>query len=117
MAEDVPWRATAKGRPVPRISQAPLLAVRHTPNSNYAISIMKHPDPVGKGLACEAFVESAGPDCIVPGQIRPIKLLGLQLWPIEINWKFMKPVARELKTVGKLVDSAFDLMQAPFGDR
>jgi len=116
-AEDVPWRASAKGRSVPRISQAPVLAVRHTPNSSYALSIMKHPDPIGKGLASEAFLEAAGPDCLVPGQVRPIKLLGLQLWPIEVNWKFMTPIAREMKTVGKLVDSAFDLMNASFGDR
>ena len=27
----------------------------------------------------EAIVEAAGPECIVPGQITPIKLLGLKV--------------------------------------
>eukprot|EP01018_Ginkgo_biloba_P039464 Gb_17386 [translate_table: standard] len=79
LAEDVPWRGRSKGKPLPKISQKPLLTVRQTPNFNYAVSIMKHPDPIGKGLATEAFLESAGPECIVPGQVRPLKLLGLQV--------------------------------------
>ena len=39
----------------------------------------QHPDPIGYGLAKEAYVESAGPDCIIPGQRRPIRVLGLQV--------------------------------------
>lgn len=27
----------------------------------------------------DAIVEAAGPDCIVPGQIKPIRLLGLKV--------------------------------------
>ena len=46
------------------------------------LGALQHPDPIGKGLACESFVELEGPDCIIPGQIRPIKLLGLQVTTI-----------------------------------
>jgi len=81
----------------------------------------KHPDPIGYGLAKEAYVESAGPDCIIPGQRRPIRVLGLQLWPFPyknaVSFKALEPIGRELKTVGKLLDKAFDLMQAPFSER
>jgi len=41
--------------------------VFHTPNSNYAFIIMKHLDPIGKGMSSEVFV--------VPSQIKPIRLL------------------------------------------
>lgn len=41
---------------------------------------MQHPNPIGSGLGKEAIVEAAGPDCIVPGQIVPIKLLGLKVF-------------------------------------
>lgn len=40
---------------------------------------LQHPDPIGSGLGREAIVEAAGPDCIVPGQNPPIKLLGLKV--------------------------------------
>lgn len=40
---------------------------------------LQHPDPIGSGLGTEAIVEAAGPDCIVPGQNPPIKLLGLKV--------------------------------------
>lgn len=39
----------------------------------------QHPNPIGNGLGNEAIVEAAGPDCIVPGQTVPIKLLGLKV--------------------------------------
>ncbi|KAL6998175.1 hypothetical protein U1Q18_008302, partial [Sarracenia purpurea var. burkii] len=60
-----------------------------------------HPNPVGSGLANDAILEAAGPDCIVPGQITPIKLLGVKVWPINIDLKFMEPVGRELQSIGK----------------
>ncbi|KAF2289862.1 hypothetical protein GH714_038937 [Hevea brasiliensis] len=60
-----------------------------------------HLDPIGTGLATEAMVEAAGPDCIVPGQITPVRLLGIKVWPIDVNLKFMEPVGRELKLLGK----------------
>lgn len=41
--------------------------------------IFQHEDPIGSGLGKEAVVEAAGPDCIVPGQTVPIKLLGLKV--------------------------------------
>lgn len=78
---------------------------------------MKHPDPIGKGFASEATVEAAGPDCLVPGQITPIRLLGLKVWPIDINMKFMEPVDKELKNLGRFMDSALNLMNASFQDR
>nr|DAD24995.1 TPA_asm: hypothetical protein HUJ06_026459 [Nelumbo nucifera] len=31
--------------------------------------------------------------------------------------KFMEPVERELRTIGKFMDSAFNLMNASFTDR
>lgn len=40
---------------------------------------MQHPDPIGSGLATGAIVEAAGPDCIIPGQIPPVKLLGVKV--------------------------------------
>ncbi|KAJ8570596.1 hypothetical protein K7X08_037568 [Anisodus acutangulus] len=38
-------------------------------------------DPIGSGLGTEVIVEAAGPDCIVPGQNPPIKLLGFKVHP------------------------------------
>lgn len=40
---------------------------------------VQHTNPIGNGLATEAIVEAAGPECIVPGQITPIKLLGVKV--------------------------------------
>ncbi|KAK4396407.1 hypothetical protein Sango_1477300 [Sesamum angolense] len=87
------------------------------PYSNYAFSVMKHEDPIGSGLGKEAVVEAAGPDCLVPGLTAPIKLLGLKVWPIEMDLKFMEPVGRELKSIGRFMDSAVDLMNKSFIDR
>lgn len=44
------------------------------------LRFLQHPNPVGTGLATEAVVEAAGPDCIVPGQITPIRLLGVKVF-------------------------------------
>ncbi|CAI6006949.1 unnamed protein product, partial [Closterium sp. NIES-64] len=78
-----------------------------------------HPDPIGMGLAQEAGVEAAGEDCLVPGLKRPVIVMGVQVWPLEINsplsWKAIEPMARELKTVSKLAEKAIDLMNAPLG--
>eukprot|EP00850_Spirogloea_muscicola_P021913 SM000268S09729 [mRNA] locus=s268:30143:31141:+ [translate_table: standard] len=78
-----------------------------------------HPDPVGEGLARRAYLEPAGEDCIVPGLAKPLRLLGLQVWPLAIpnplSGKALEPLARELRTIGRLVDKAFNLMQAPLG--
>ncbi|KAH0971487.1 hypothetical protein GBA52_023643 [Prunus armeniaca] len=65
----------------------------------------------------EAIVEAAGPECIVPGQVTPIKLLGVKVWPIEVNLKFLEPVGRELKQLGKFMDDAVNLMNKSFIDR
>ncbi|XP_039024913.1 uncharacterized protein LOC120158041 [Hibiscus syriacus] len=116
LPKDVPWRASA-GKSIPRIHHSPILRLRQTPNSNYALAIMKHSDPIGSGLATEAIVEAAGPECIVPGQITPIRLLGLKVWPIEVNTKFLEPVSKELKLLGKFMDDAVNLMNKSFIDR
>ncbi|KMS97052.1 hypothetical protein BVRB_7g179130 [Beta vulgaris subsp. vulgaris] len=116
LQKDAPWRAS-QVKPIPKIHLSPLLRVPHTPFSNYAISIMKDENPVGNGLAVDAVLEAAGPDCIVPGQVTPVKLLGLKVWPIEVDLKFMEPVGRELKNIGKFMDSAVDLMNKSFIDR
>ncbi|XP_027351333.1 uncharacterized protein LOC113862447 isoform X1 [Abrus precatorius] len=122
--KDVPWRASSSSaKPVPKIHHSPLLRISHTPFSDYAISVMRHPDPIGSGLGDEAIVEAAGPDCIVPGQIMPLKLLGLQVWPISVDLKFLEPVGRELKLLGKLffcmqfMDDAVELMNKSFIER
>ncbi|KAE8725094.1 heparan-alpha-glucosaminide N-acetyltransferase-like [Hibiscus syriacus] len=116
LQKDVPWRVSA-GKPIPRIHHSPILRLRQTPNSNYAIAVMKHSDPLGSGLATEAIVEAAGPECIVPGQIVPIRIFGLKVWPIEVNTKFLEPVGKELKLLGKFMDDAVNLMNKSFIDR
>ncbi|KAB2060104.1 hypothetical protein ERO13_A11G323600v2 [Gossypium hirsutum] len=116
LPKDVPWRASA-GKSVPKIHHSPVLRIRQNPNSNYAIAVMKHPDPIGSGLATEAIVEAAGPECIVPGQVTPVRLLGLKVWPIEVNTKFLEPVGKELKLLGKFMDDAVNLMNKSFIDR
>ncbi|PIN10302.1 hypothetical protein CDL12_17114 [Handroanthus impetiginosus] len=117
LERDVPWRASTAPRPIPKIHHSPVLRIPQTPYSNYALSVMKHADPIGSGLGKEAVVEAAGPDCIVPGQVTPIKLLGLKVWPIEVDLKFMEPIGRELKAIGRFMDSATDLMNKSFLDR
>lgn len=80
LQKDVPWRASSSSaKPIPKIHHSPLLRVSQTPVSDYGISVMRHPDPIGGGLGDEATVEPAGPDCLVPGQKMPIQLLGLQV--------------------------------------
>ncbi|KAL8516728.1 hypothetical protein ACS0TY_015111 [Phlomoides rotata] len=117
LQKDVPWRASSAPKPIPKIHHSPILRIPQNPYSNYALSVMKHDDPIGSGLGKEAMVEAAGPDCIVPGQTTPIKLLGLKVWPIDVDLKFMEPVGRELKSIGRLMDSAVDLMNKSFIDR
>ncbi|KAE8651047.1 hypothetical protein Csa_001390 [Cucumis sativus] len=112
LSKDAPWRAS--GKPIPKINHAPLLRISQSPFSNYALS---HPDPIGSGLATDAILEAAGPDCIVPGQSAPVKLLGLKVWPIDVDLKFLEPVGRELKLLGKFMDDAVDLMNKSFIDR
>ncbi|EXB75892.1 hypothetical protein L484_022569 [Morus notabilis] len=116
LAKDVPWRASSV-KPIPKIHHSPILRVPNNPTSNYAISIIKKDNPIGNGFATEAVVESAGPDCIVPGQTTPLKLLGLKVWPIDVNLKFLEPVGRELKLIGKFMDDAVNLMNKSFIDR
>jgi hypothetical protein len=40
---------------------------------------LQHPDPIGVGLAMEAVAEAAGPECIVPGQHAPLRLMGIKV--------------------------------------
>ncbi|KAK4377546.1 hypothetical protein RND71_003842 [Anisodus tanguticus] len=40
-----------------------------------------------------------------------------EVWPIEVDLKFMEPIGRELKSVGKFMDSAVNLMNKSFIDR
>ncbi|KAL6507882.1 hypothetical protein OROGR_024077 [Orobanche gracilis] len=117
LQNDVPWRASSAAKPIPKIHQSPVLRLPQTPQSSYGLSVMKHADPIGSGLGKEAVVEAAGPDCIVPGQATPIILLGLKVWPIEVDLKFMEPVVREFKSIGRFMDSAVDLMDKSSTDR
>ncbi|KAK6231677.1 hypothetical protein SCA6_001750 [Theobroma cacao] len=111
LQKDAPWRASA-GKFIPKIHHSPVLRLAQTPHSNYALAVMKHPDPIGSGLATEAIVEAAGPECIVPGQITPVRLLGVKVWPIEVNLKFLEPVGKELKLLGKMISpEAYGLME------
>ncbi|XWS55886.1 hypothetical protein CRYUN_Cryun09bG0038600 [Craigia yunnanensis] len=105
------------GKSIPKIHHSPVLRLAQTPHSNYVLAVMKHPDPIGSGLATEAILEAAGPECIFPGQITPIRLLGLKVWPIEANMKILKPVGKELKLLGKFMDDAVNLMNKSFIDR
>ncbi|GAB2229623.1 hypothetical protein Droror1_Dr00013870 [Drosera rotundifolia] len=113
LQQDVPWRANPSSRPIPKIHLSPVLGVPQNPHSNYALSIIKDKDPIGKGLAVDAVIESAGPECIVPGLATPIKLLGLKVWPIEtgIDLKFLEPVGRQLEGIGKILDIAMQLAE------
>ncbi|KAF3438811.1 hypothetical protein FNV43_RR21576 [Rhamnella rubrinervis] len=51
------------------------------------------------GVSMDAIVELVGPDCIVSGQITPVGLFGLKIWPLDVNLKFLELVRRELKLV------------------
>ncbi|VFQ75032.1 unnamed protein product [Cuscuta campestris] len=117
LQKDAPWRAASGASSIPKIHHPPLIRIPQNAYSDYALSVVKHPDPIGGGLGMEAVVEAAGPDCIVPGQTVPIRLLGLKVWPIEMDLKFMEPVGQQLKSIGKFMDSAVDLMNKSFIDR
>ncbi|KVH90436.1 uncharacterized protein LOC112521317 [Cynara cardunculus var. scolymus] len=118
LQKDAPWRAPSTGvKPLPKIHHSPLLCLPQNPYTDYAVSLMKHPDPIGHGFGTEAIVEAAGPECIVPGQVTPVKLLGLKVWPIEVDLKFLEPVGKELKNIGKFMDSAVELMNKSFMDQ
>ncbi|KAF3785148.1 hypothetical protein EJ110_NYTH28723 [Nymphaea thermarum] len=117
LAADAPWRAAPTGKPLPKIHQSPILRVSSDPKCSYGLAVMKHSNPVGNGFASEAQLESAGPECIVPGQVKPVRLLGLKVWPVSVSFKFLEPIGREMKAMGKFMDSAFNLMQASFSDR
>ncbi|KAF9597208.1 hypothetical protein IFM89_016349 [Coptis chinensis] len=107
LQKDVPWRATPTNanKPLPKIHHSPILRLPQNSNSLYALSVMKHPDPIGDGFAFEATLEAAGPDCLVPGQLTPIMLLGLKVWPINVDLKFIEPVGKELRNIGKTLSS------------
>ncbi|KAG9456808.1 hypothetical protein H6P81_001316 [Aristolochia fimbriata] len=115
LSQDVPWRASTTR--VPRIHQSPVLKLPQNPASEYGLAIMKYPDPIGQGFASEAKLEAAGSDCIVPGQATPVRLLGLKVWPIEVDMKFLEPVQRDLRAMGKFMDSAVNLMNGSFLER
>lgn len=114
--KDAPWR-TSQEKPIPKIHHSPVLRVPENPFSDYAVSVMRDPNPVGNGLALAAVLEGAGPECIVPGQATPIKLLGLKVWPIDVDLKFLEPVGQELVRIGKFMESAVDLMDRSFDNR
>ncbi|KAI3989588.1 hypothetical protein MKX01_036197 [Papaver californicum] len=115
LQKDVSWRASLNGgEPIPKIHHSPLLHLQQNPNSNYALAIMKHPDPIGKGFASEATFKLLVLIVLFLVRLLPLDYL---VWPIEINMKFMEPVDKELKTVGKFMDSDLNLMNASFQDR
>ncbi|KAK1263470.1 hypothetical protein QJS04_geneDACA009511 [Acorus gramineus] len=118
LAEDAPWRKNPSGsKPIPKIHQNPLIRVQQSPASDYGLAVMRHANPIGGGLAFDAKLEPAGPDCVIPGQVAPVRILGLKVWPVNVDLKFMEPVQRELQTMGKFLDSAVNLMNASFQDR
>eukprot|EP00271_Cylindrocystis_brebissonii_P000406 TRINITY_DN1049_c0_g2_i1.p1 TRINITY_DN1049_c0_g2~~TRINITY_DN1049_c0_g2_i1.p1 ORF type:complete len:136 (-),score=17.76 TRINITY_DN1049_c0_g2_i1:384-791(-) len=121
---DVPWRT---GGSIPRISSVRGSVLMAAPEGlalqQYALSIMKHPDPIGMGLASEAYFEAAGEGCLIPGMVKPVRVLGLQVWPIGVKNPMknaasgLEPLGRELRTLGSLVDKALDLMNSSFSRR
>uniref|UniRef100_A0ACD5WJV2 Uncharacterized protein n=1 Tax=Avena sativa TaxID=4498 RepID=A0ACD5WJV2_AVESA len=115
--DDAPWRVAATGsagiRPVPRIHHAPVLRVSTQDDSSaYALALMKHPDPIGVGLAMEAVAEAAGPECIVPGQQAPLRLMGIKVWPLDVEMKFLEPFGRELHSMKKFMDRSCSVMDS-----
>ncbi|MFS7937032.1 hypothetical protein Hanom_Chr05g00422771 [Helianthus anomalus] len=68
--QDAPWRAASSTttKSLPKIHLSPLLSLPQNPYTDYALS-----------LSHQAIVEAAGPECVVPGQIAPVKLLGLKV--------------------------------------
>lgn len=64
-----------------------------------------------------AIVEAAGPECIVPGQITPIRLLGVKVWPVDVDLTFFEPAGKEIKRLGKFMEGACNLMEQSFIDR
>jgi hypothetical protein len=108
---DAPWRRRTE-KPVPLVGVGTMVSVRQAPNFSYAMSIMKHPDPIGTGLALEVAFEPAGPDCIVPGLSKPVKLLGVKVWPVEglPNLRGgLKPLLRELKNFSAAIDRVLEM--------
>ncbi|KAC9942919.1 hypothetical protein E3N88_45050 [Mikania micrantha] len=129
LQKDAPWRAASTAiKPIPKSTiplffhslktptplRTPFLSSRYVKNQKFNF---RHPDPIGHGLGTEAIVEAAGPECVVPGQITPVKIVGVKVWPIEIDLKFLEPVGKELKNIGKFMDSAVELMNKSFDDR
>ncbi|GAQ89256.1 hypothetical protein KFL_005030080 [Klebsormidium nitens] len=91
--------------------------VKRSKRCNYAMSITKHPDPIGESLAQEAWLESFegyGP----PGMAKPTKFLGLQVWPPPFA-AALSPIGKEIGTVGKVVLKFSELIEAglPGGGR
>lgn len=43
---------------------------------------------MGGGFAMEAVLESAGPECVVPGQVTPLRLLGVKVCYLLRNYYF-----------------------------
>ncbi|XBI19587.1 hypothetical protein VPH35_061062 [Triticum aestivum] len=73
---------------------------------------LQNPDPIGMGLAMEAVAEAAGPECIVPGQQAPLRLMGLKVWPLDIEMKFLEPFGRELHSMKKFMDKSCSVMDS-----
>jgi hypothetical protein len=78
---------------------------------------MKHPGPIGEGLAMEAVAEAAGPECIVPGQQAPLRLMGLKVWPLDIEMKFLEPFGRELHSMKKFMDKSCSVMDSSLANK
>ncbi|KAG0481971.1 hypothetical protein HPP92_010055 [Vanilla planifolia] len=71
---------------MPRINKNPVLLLPQCPTNSYALGVMKHPNPIGEGFATQARLEAAGPECIIPGQITPLRILGVK-WALGfISW-------------------------------
>lgn len=66
---------------------------------------MQHPDPIGVGLANEISFECGGSDCLIPGLVRPTRVLGLQVT------LFISLVAR---SVSMLLERAVSRFIFPF---
>eukprot|EP00897_Mesotaenium_endlicherianum_P004542 jgi/Mesen1/4115/ME000216S03365 len=104
---NAPWRQTGSKRIVPLVSNASL-RIQRGQNSQYALSIMKHPDPIGTGLARDTLMEAAGEDCLVPGYVRPKLVAGVQVWPLNLPdvKKYVQPVWKEMQTLFRVATAA-----------
>eukprot|EP00898_Chlorokybus_atmophyticus_P003526 jgi/Chlat1/4174/Chrsp27S04276 len=123
-ARTAPGRSKAPGRPGEAVGSYPDLAVslrmaarKHTAAHDEALRLLLAPDPYAamdeRGVD-EARVLPGGPALHVPGLAKAYHLGPVQVWPIRPRMPgLLKPIARELQTVGRVINSLVDIINRP----